>query len=604
MKPLRFRNKLRLTPTLTMVIGAFVFLTAALVLAVQTIKSEQILRGLGAEYVKNTMQALGSEFSEHMGAVEEQTQFAARAIANGSILLNDEEELTGFLYGTLAAIPQAALALVITPDGHHLQVDRGVETDVLMSKRGKTDPGNDLTELAKQAQKTGSGFWTKVEYVPALQYSYVAYVMPIMDGDTYLGLVLTGVSLRELSDITGDLSTGQITVFLLYDNGHLLAHPNLGAAPQTLTYKEPLLRVDQSPDDFLAAYSVHETFESKDILPASMTVTVGQGTDGSSRFMVTDDTDKLFGGQAVKLGAHFPTSILEQPFEQLYEAIFIGIALLGIALVGTGVLSHYIALPIQRAAAGARAVASLELDRMHELPGSSIRELNDLAAGFNSMVGGLSAFMRYMPRSLVTKLVREGLNEARPEVRDLAVLFTDIAGYTHISEGMSASETADFVNQHLSLIGSEISKHGGTIDKYIGDSVMAFWGAPVSLDTPAVPAALAALDIARAIQADNKIRVAQGLPPVRIRIGVHCGPLVVGDIGAPDRVNYTVIGDTVNAASRLESLGREIDPEAEVCVLVSQEIAASLPEDISQEALGSRAVKGRKEALNVVRLRP
>jgi class 3 adenylate cyclase len=131
---------------------------------------------------------------------------------------------------------------------------------------------------------------------------------------------------------------------------------------------------------------------------------------------------------------------------------------------------------------------------------------------------------------------------------------------------------------------------------------MAFWGAPDRLENPAEHAARAALGMAAAIHADNQERKSHGKQPVRIRIGIHLGPLVVGDIGAPGRVNYTVIGDTVNAASRLESLGKEIDPDAEVMILASEEIASNLSSDIRQERIGPQMVKGRVEPLQVVRL--
>jgi adenylate cyclase len=108
--------------------------------------------------------------------------------------------------------------------------------------------------------------------------------------------------------------------------------------------------------------------------------------------------------------------------------------------------------------------------------------------------------------------------------------------------------------------------------------------------------------MARAIRADNTARIARGEAPVRIRIGLHMGPLVVGDIGAPERVNYTVIGDTVNAASRLESLGKEIDGSSDVVILVSSEIAKRLGNTVEYRSIGQHQVKGRVEPLEVVRL--
>ncbi|MBO0345284.1 HAMP domain-containing protein [Roseibium sp. CAU 1637] len=598
------RSKLRLTPTLTTLIGTFVLLTASLVLAVQALTSEKILRSLGANLVVVSTKALEAEFNERLDGIEEQARFASRALIDGSILLDREEELTSFLYGTLAGTPEAQLILVIKPDGQTLQVDRTGPDDVLVPKRAHMDRSPDLQKLEQDIRASPLGRWSEVEYIAARQYSYASFAVPILDNGTYKGLVLVGVSLADLSQITRTLSHGALKVFLMLGNDRILAHPQLEDARKKLSHHEPLLALEHSPDNFLADLNKHETFESDGLLPSDMSAKIGTTRDGETRFMVLVDTQRTFGNETVKLGVHFPSSVLQQPFEQLHQAMLIGLALLGLALVGAGLLAHFIATPIRRAAASARAVATLDLDRVPTLPGNPVRELNDLATGFNSMVSGLNAFLRYMPRSLVTKLVSEGVHEAPPEGRTLSVLFTDIAGFTQVSEGMSPEETASFINHHLTLIGQVIDQHAGTIDKYIGDSVMAFWGAPKSLEDPAVPAALAALDIARALKQDNLVRRQAGLEPVRIRIGVHKGPLIVGDIGAPGRVNYTVIGDTVNAASRLESLGKDVDEDAEVCVLVSRQIADSLPPAVRREDLGPRSVKGRQETLDVVRLYP
>jgi class 3 adenylate cyclase len=176
---------------------------------------------------------------------------------------------------------------------------------------------------------------------------------------------------------------------------------------------------------------------------------------------------------------------------------------------------------------------------------------------------------RYVPRTLVMRLVKEGRVGFGSEERVLAIMFTDIASFTSMCETMSAGEVAAFINQHLSLVSACVEQAGGTIDKFIGDAVMAFWGAPGRVENPAASACRAAVAIQHALAADNKRRAAEGLAPVRIRIGIHMGPVVVGDIGAPNRINYTIVGDTVNAAQRLESLGKTVDPNAEAITLVS-----------------------------------
>jgi adenylate cyclase len=236
------------------------------------------------------------------------------------------------------------------------------------------------------------------------------------------------------------------------------------------------------------------------------------------------------------------------------------------------------------------------------LAGSHFREINSLARSFNAMLDGLRAFGRYVPRTLVMRLVKEGRVGAGTEERVLAMMFTDIVSFTSTCEKMSAAEVADFINQHLSLVAACIEREGGTIDKFIGDAVMAFWGAPGRIDNPAASACRAAVAIQRALAADNERRVAAGLKPVRIRIGVHMGPVVVGDIGAPNRINYTIVGDAVNATQRLESLGKTIDPDAEAVALVSEEIFAAAADGFQFIERGAHLVKGKQESLNVFQL--
>ena len=181
-------------------------------------------------------------------------------------------------------------------------------------------------------------------------------------------------------------------------------------------------------------------------------------------------------------------------------------------------------------------------------------------------------------------------------------MFTDIVSFTSTCERMSATEVAGFINQHFSLVSACIEREGGTIDKFIGDAVMAFWGAPGRIENPAASACRAAVAIQRALAADNERRMAAGLKPVRIRVGIHMGQVVVGDIGTSNRINYTIVGDAVNATQRLESLGKTIDPDAEAIALVSEEIFAAAPDGFQFIERGVHLVKGKQESLKVFQL--
>jgi class 3 adenylate cyclase len=185
----------------------------------------------------------------------------------------------------------------------------------------------------------------------------------------------------------------------------------------------------------------------------------------------------------------------------------------------------------------------------------------------------------------------------------ITVLFTDIAGFTPLAERLSSQETAAFLNHHFELIAECVEAEGGTIDKFIGDSVMAFWGAPERQPDHAVRACRAARAIADAISGDNLDRQRQGLAIVRARVGIHTGPALVGNIGAPGRMNYTVIGDTVNIAERLQELAKQYLLAAdELVVLASEATVVNLDSPTWITNVGRHSLRGRRDEIEVYRL--
>lgn len=176
--------------------------------------------------------------------------------------------------------------------------------------------------------------------------------------------------------------------------------------------------------------------------------------------------------------------------------------------------------------------------------------------------------------------------------RFLTVMFTDLAGFTSMSEGIAPEAVAQILTEHLTLMTGIVLAHGGTIDKFIGDAVMAFWGAPI--DDPAH--ALHGVQAAVEMQAEMKRwRSEPGRPQLHMRIGLNTGPAVVGNMGSKDRFAYTVIGDAVNLAARLEPLNRQYDTP----ILLSGETAAAVRGDVSLRHVDRVRVKGRTQAVEL-----
>lgn len=209
--------------------------------------------------------------------------------------------------------------------------------------------------------------------------------------------------------------------------------------------------------------------------------------------------------------------------------------------------------------------------------------------------GLVRLFGTYVPPQLVDEmLVHPDRYSMRAESKPMTVLFCDMRDFTRLSEQMPPAELQAFLNTVFSRLTDVISAHRGTVDKYMGDCVMAFWGAPIDTPEHATLAVRAALDMADAVHDINRLHRASGRPEISVGIGINSGVMSVGDMGSAARRSYTVVGDAVNLASRLEGLSGHYGVEI-VASGATRELA---PEHVWQE-LDSVRVKGKAQAVAV-----
>jgi adenylate cyclase len=212
------------------------------------------------------------------------------------------------------------------------------------------------------------------------------------------------------------------------------------------------------------------------------------------------------------------------------------------------------------------------------------------------MKRSLRSFSYYVPTDLVRTMLESG-QEARLEghTRTMTVYFSDIAGFTTLAETLTPVELVDHMSRYLDEMTRVIVSGGGTIDKFIGDAVMAFWGAPAADENHAAHACEAAVRCQRALAQLRASATAPWLAKVNARIGVATGDVLVGNIGTPARFNYTVMGDTVNLASRLEGLNKQYGTDilvSESAFLAAGSRVVGRPADIVQ-------VKGKQIGVRV-----
>lgn len=184
---------------------------------------------------------------------------------------------------------------------------------------------------------------------------------------------------------------------------------------------------------------------------------------------------------------------------------------------------------------------------------------------------------------------------------EVTILFADITGFTAFSEKLVPAQVLEFLNEHFSLMVEVLYEFGGTIKQFAGDEVMAIFGAPSSMSDHAKTAAECALEMKRRFEEWQQERAGSGLLTVGIKIGLHCGSVVVGSVGSTERMEYAAVGDVVNTASRVMGLASRFNLKN--CVLASEEVVAHCPEEkFERRHLGTEAVKGRANQISVYEL--
>jgi adenylate cyclase len=303
----------------------------------------------------------------------------------------------------------------------------------------------------------------------------------------------------------------------------------------------------------------------RDLLLAQAADIVATGRDGMKVNLGGEEHEVLATpleeGRELKLFAILDRSVAEGLATYLgLQAVLLFLASFSMAvtLVGGMRIAKRITRPLSQLAEAAREIARGNYDV--QINTTRDDEIGDLSRAFHGMLRGLverdsmrDALGKVASSEVVSQLLRGDI-ELGGEEREVTVMFTDIRNFTALCEALTPQQSLSLLNQFLTAISEVVEKHEGVVDKYLGDGVMAIFGAPVTRPDDAQRALECALEIRRRVAALGPALSARGLPHPDIGIGVNTSSVIAGNIGSPTRLNYTVLGDGVNLASRLEGL--------------------------------------------------
>jgi adenylate cyclase len=440
--------------------------------------------------------------------------------------------------------------------------------------------------------------WNRVSNFPGSNRQAISISTPLTVNNEFVAVINIVIDRARLSQFLSTLEVGKSgTVVVLDRKANVMASPDPRAIDRQQNGEMPSLRSLSQDNALLRTVGEYLGRGSVDLAALSETrqVEFTSAADRRDYFL----TFAPLGFDDWVVATIIPSGDFLATIERNAKLLLAALGLLTLVIAALAILSanRLIGAPLLRIVGQLKHIESFELDAITRM-NSPLRELDNLSAALTQMSRGLASFQKYIPTALVRTLVARGV-EARPGGRQqvLTVLFTDIVGFTGLSERLGDA-IVPVLSDYLELASAAISTRNGTIDKFIGDAVMAFWGAPTPNDRHAVDACAAALEFRRRLGQRRAEPGGERGVPLRMRVGINTGRMLVGNIGSNERLSYTVIGDAVNVASRLEAVNKRYGTE----ILIGEDTRTAAGDAILVRRLDWVAVYGRTQGLAVYEL--
>lgn len=531
---------------------------------------------------------------------QDQVVTIARRISEKRIAPDDRARLGDIITGALISAPQVNSLLVVDRDFQAMigaQVRRNA-TSVLLFRNERDRPG--MRQAMATAREIEDPFWGEPVYHDKLG-AMIYVMMPIRIDGEFHGLVAATVGTAGISGLLGDHESGiSARHFILLDKDRMLAHPAM-ADPHAFGINEtkPVPDAAEIGDlvitSFITNHFVTETVYDP-VLSLDLSILELPGHQRPYFVAWREITD--FGPPFWIVGSYVNAESFSGERRFFLLLVGIGISTLVAGLLVALWLGFRISRPVRRLAKAAERIAVSDPDDLEMLPSSRVREIDQAGAAFNRMIVSLrdraflrATFGKYVPESVAHLILANRSVVQEPQLRNATIMFTDIVGFTSLCESLCPAETIDLLNEYFSAVVEPVEANGGVIQQYQGDAMLATFNIPTDRPGHADDAVRTALAIQRIL---HRRTFGPGLT-IRTRIGINTGDIVGGTVGAGGRLGYTVHGDPVNIAARLEELNKEYGSS----VIVSEETRQQLTIPATMTPIGTVDIRGRTRPVTI-----
>ena len=598
------------------ILQTFITLTIITVGSISTnfyLRSRNAVLELSDDVIREVTDKIILTTTHYLEVPANQTRTFSKLVTDVNIM-NIHEKMWEYMWEQLLIMPQVQAYFLADTNGSYVQVRREPELATRYIDRSREQPVErwfyrdedfQVTRTMEMVPtfdprvrpwylNTGPDrkiYWTDVYVFTTAQTPGISATYPVLNDSGDISVVVcANMPLHSISDFLAEQRVSENgLVFIINEKYEVMAYPDKSRTiiRDSTTGDLRLVFIDELGEDFITDAYLHHKEHQK--------VKFTSTTDGKNYVVNIIPFPKSFVSKWQIVVIVPESDLLGSVNLTLLWALVSALAIFIASLFAIYLITTNITRSIVTLAQRTDKIRHFQLDEF-EMVQSNIKEIDLMSSALLKATQGLQAFGKYVPAALVRQLIQRD-KEVRlgGERAELTIFFSDIRAFTSISEGMQPEELMIHLSQYFNYLSQIIMSEHGTIDKFIGDAIMAFWGAPIKLENGPELACRAALRCQKRLHALNREWKANGIPIFHTRMGIHTGETIVGNLGSNERMNYTIIGDSVNLTSRLEEANKLYGTH----IIISESTYRYVSDKFLIRPLDVVTVRGRKEPVKI-----